>query len=107
LGLTFPPKLKPKHGVFYFRLAVSKALRLQFPQLPTEVRRSLNTKSKKEAVTLSRYHWLTTTAILEKLTITMNITEALKRLDTQLTKTFFIAQFNFHQLPSLNNNSEK
>jgi hypothetical protein len=98
---------KSKHGVFYFRFAVSKALRLQFPQLPAEVRRSLNTKGKKEAIALSRYHWLTTTAILEKLTITMNITEALKALDTQFTNPDFQAEFDSAQLGKLHKQHSK
>ena len=49
---------KDRFGTYYFRFSIPKSLRKQAPNLPSEFRRSLNTKSEVEAIPKARLLWL-------------------------------------------------
>ncbi len=51
---------KNRHGTYYFRLVIPKELKGFFPAGQREIRRSLGTTSRKEAIRLARIFWTAT-----------------------------------------------
>ena len=45
---------KSRHGIYYVRVVTPKALKVAYPQLPVEMRKSLNTRCLREAAIRSR-----------------------------------------------------
>lgn len=53
--MRFPSYIsKSRHGIYYVRVVTPKAVRLAYPALPKEVRKSLNTRCPREAAVRSR-----------------------------------------------------
>lgn len=51
---------KNRHGTYYFRLVIPKDLKRFFPPGQREIRRSLGTENKREAIRLARIFWTAT-----------------------------------------------
>lgn len=50
--------IKNHNGIYYFRYVIPKHLRRKFPHNKREIRRTLNTRSKYEAVKKAKYYWV-------------------------------------------------
>ena len=63
---------KSRHGIYYLRVVTPKAIQLAFPKIPKEIRKSLNTRSPREAVVRSRSMALDWQTIISKIANAMN-----------------------------------
>ena len=63
---------KSRHGIYYLRVVTPKAIQLAFPKIPKEIRKSLNTRSPREAVVRSRSMALDWQTIISKIAKTMS-----------------------------------
>ena len=58
---------KNRHGTYYFRLVIPKDLKRFFPLGQREIRRSLGTGNKREAIRLARVYWTGTILNFERM----------------------------------------